>query len=331
MKQQGRTAKAPIKEAFGSWKNVRLMIIVMFGCVAGVSAVGAMGLIYPLLFLLQTLKVDSLTTNVLAMLAIGVTIPLFPLVGWLSDRIGRKPMIISACLLAAASYFPVVKALAHFANPAYEAALASAPISVAADPAECSFVFNPTGTSKFLSSCDIVTSTLAREGVNYAKVAGAAKSGAQIMIGKTTVAGFDGTGLASAELKAKQDAFTKDVRAAIRAAGYPAKADPAQTNLVMVWLLMVYMAALMPLAYGASTAVMVELFPARIRYTTLSVPYHIGNWVSGFLIPIVFAMVAFSGDIYFGLWYPITWAVFSAIVVALFVPETKDREIQGWY
>ena len=331
MKQQGLTAKAPIKEAFGNWKNVWLMIVVMFGCVAGVSAVGAMALIYPLLFMLQTLKVDPLTTNVLAMLAIGVTIPLFPFVGWLSDRIGRKPIIISACLLAAASYFPAVKALTHFANPAYEAALATAPISVAADASDCSFVFNPTGVSKFLSSCDIATSTLAREGVNYSKVDAPAKSTAQITIGKTIIAGFDGAGLSPAELKPKQDALTKDVRAAIRAAGYPAKADPTQTNLFMVWALMVYMAALMPLAYGASTAVMVEMFPARIRYTTLSVPYHIGNWVSGFLIPIVFAMVAYTGDIYFGLWYPIAWAVFGALVVALFIPETKDRVVQDWF
>ena len=165
MKQQGRTAKAPIKEAFGSWKNIWLMIVVMFGCVAGVSAVGAMGLIYPLLFLLQTLKVDPLTTNILAMLAIGATIPLFPLVGPLSDRIGRKPTIIAACLLAAASYFPVVKALTHFANPAYEAALASAPISVTADPKECSFVFNPTGVSKFPSSCDIAAARWPEKGL----------------------------------------------------------------------------------------------------------------------------------------------------------------------
>jgi MFS family permease len=331
MKQKGHTAKAPLKEAFGSWKNVWLMIVVMFGCVAGISAVGAMSLIYPLLFLIQTLKVDALTTNILAMLAIGVTIPLYPLVGWISDRIGRKPVIIAACLIAAVSYFPVVKAITHFANPAYEAALASAPVSVTADPGDCSFVFNPTGVSKFLSSCDIANSTLAREGVNYVKVDVPGGTSAEIRIGKTTIASFNGKDLAPAELKARQEAFTQEVRAALRAAGYPAKADPAQTNLIMVWLLMVYMAALMPLAYGASTAVMVELFPARIRYTTLSVPYHIGNWVSGFLIPIVFALVAWSGDIYFGLWYPIVWAVFGAIVVAFFIPETKDREIQSWY
>lgn len=331
MKQKGLTAKAPIREAFGSWKNVGLMIVVMLGCVTGVSAVGAMGLIYPLLFLQQTLRVDPLTTNILAGLAIFVTIPLFPLVGWLSDKIGRKPTIIAGCLIAAVSYFPAVKLLTHFANPAFEAALRSSPIAVIADPEECSFIFNPTGVSKFLSSCDIAKSTLAKEGVNYSNVSSPTKSNAQIKIGETTIQGFDGRGLNAEQLKARIDAFTKELRAAIRAAGYPGKADPAQTNLPMVWLIMAFMAALMPLAYGASTAVMVEMFPARIRYTTLSVPYHIGNWVSGFLIPIVFAMVAATGDIYFGLWYPIFWAVLGALVVAFFIPETKDRRIHDWY
>ena len=331
MKKKGLTSKAPIREAFGSWKNVWRMVIVMFGCVTGVTAVGAMGLIYPLLFLQQTLKVDPLTTNILAGLAILVSIPLFPLVGRLSDRIGRKPTIIAGCVIAAIVYFPFVKALTHFANPAYEAALASSPISVSADPAECSFIFNPTGTSKFLSSCDIAKSTLAKEGVNYANVQAPAHGTAEIRIGQTTIPGFDGNGLDAAAFKARNDAFTQDVRAAVRAAGYPAKADPAQINLPMVWLIMALMAALMPLAYGASTAVMVEMFPARIRYTTLSVPYHVGNWVSGFLVPIVFAMVAASGDIYFGLWYPVVWALFGAVVVALFIPETVNRKIQDWY
>jgi MFS family permease len=310
---------------------VWLMIVAMFGCVTGVTAVGAMALVYPLLFLIQTLKVDPLTTNILAATAIALTIPLFPLAGRVSDKIGRKPMIIGGCVLAALSYFPAVKALTHFANPAYEAALKSAPISVSANPSECSFVFSPTGTSKFLSSCDIAKSTLAKEGVNYTAVDAAAGSSAEIRIGQVAIPSFDGNGLDGAQLKARADAFTKEVRAAIRAAGYPAKADPTQTNLPMVWLLMFYIAALMPIVYGGSTAVMVELFPARIRYTTLSVPYHIGNWVSGFLVPIVFAMVAASGDIYFGLWYPIVWALFGAVVIAIFIPETKDRSIQDWY
>jgi MFS family permease len=331
MKKKGLVAKAPIKEAFGSRQNIWLMIVAMFGCVTGVSAVGAMGLIYPLLFLQQTLRVDPLTVNILAGLAIAVTIPLFPLVGWISDRIGRKPTIIAACLIAAISYFPVVKALTHYANPAYEAALAASPVTVVANADDCSFIFNPTGVSKFLSSCDIAKSALAREGVNHVSVQAPAGTVAQVKVGDVAIPSFDGHALSAAELKTRSQAFAKDVSAAVRAAGYPAKADPGRTNLPMVWLIMVFMAALMPLAYGASTAVMVELFPARIRYTTLSVPYHIGNWVSGFLIPIVFAMVAATGDIYFGLWYPVVWALLGAVVVALFIPETRDRAIHEWY
>jgi MFS family permease len=331
MKAKGAVSKAPLGEAFGSWRNVWLMFVAMLGCVTGVTAVGAMALIYPLLFLQQTLKVDALTANILSGLAIFITIPLFPVVGWISDRIGRKPTIVAGCLIGAVVYFPCVKALTHYANPAYEAALASAPITVAADPADCSFMFNPTGVSKYVSSCDIAKSALARESVNYTSVTADAGSTAQIRIGQAAIASFDGHGLSADDLKTRGAAFTKEIKAVVRAAGYPAKADPARMNLVAVFLLLVLLAALMPIAYGSQTAMMVELFPARIRYTALSVPYHLGNWVSGFLVPIVFAMVAASGDIYFGLWYPVLWALFGAAVVWFVVPDTRNRQIHDWF
>lgn len=332
MKQQGQTTKAPLREAFGNLANIKLAFAGMLGCVAGSAVVASMGLIYPLLFLTQTLRVDPQTVNVLVVLAIGASIPLFPIVGWLADRIGRKPTIVAGCLLAALTFFPCVKALTHFANPAYEAALGSAPITVTADPARCSFMFNPTGTAKYLSACDIARSTLARTAVNYTNASAPAGSSAQVKIGGTTIDSFDGNGLDAAQFKARSDAFSKDLVAAVRAAGYPAKADPASVNLLMVWLVMFFMAALVPLAYAAVSAVMVELFPARIRYTAMSLPYHLGNgWVAGFLTPAVFALVAASGDIYFGLWYPVGWAVIGGLVTLFFVPETRDKNFQDWH
>ncbi|WP_213956835.1 MFS transporter [Variovorax sp. dw_954] len=332
LKRQGKTSKSPLIESFGNLRNIRLALAGMFGVIAGSAVLSTMGLIYPLLFLSQTLKVAPLTTNVLAGLAILVSLPLFPFSGWLADRFGRKPVIIVSCLIGAVSYFPVVKALTHFANPAYEQALASAPVTVVADPAQCSFMFNPTGTAKYLSSCDIAHGALARAGVNYTNVDAPAGTEAYVKVNEVRVDGFSGFELAPAQLKARTDEFNKRLIGAVRGAGYPEKADPAQTNLAMTWLLMLYMAALAAMSYAPVSAVMVELFPARIRYTAMSVPYHLANgWVAGFLIPAVFALVAASGNIYFGLWYPVAWAILGAVVTLFFVPETKNTDFRNWH
>jgi MFS family permease len=294
--------------------------------------VASMGLIYPLLFLTQTLKVDPLTVNILVGAAIIASVPLYPFVGWLSDRIGRKPPIVFGCLLAALTFFPAVKLLTHYANPAYEAALRSAPISVSADPSQCRFMFNPTGTAKFLSSCDIARNSLARAGVNYDNVSAPAGSVAIVKIGERVVPSFDGAGLDPAQFRQKSDAFNAALLVAIKEAGYPAKADPDQVRTGMVWLIVFYMAALVPLAMAAVSTIMVELFPARIRYTAMSLPYHLGNgWIAGFLTPAVFALVAASGNIYFGLWYPVFWALLGAVVTLIFVPETKNRVFRNWH
>jgi MFS family permease len=332
MKEGKTLSKAPLRQAFGNKKNIKLAVAAMFGCVAGSAAVSSTGLIYPLLFLGQTLKVDPLTVNLLVSLAIAVTVPLFPLVGWISDHIGRKPVIVTGCLLGAVTFYPAIKLLVHFASPAYESAIRDAPVTVFVDRDHCSVMFDPTGTAKFLSSCDIARSLLSRSGVSYQIQSAEPNAPAYVTIGATHINAPDGNSLPPAEFKAKVDSFNAAVLQSIRSAGYPAKADPAQMNLVMVWLVMAYLAALVPIAYGVVGALMVELFPASIRYTAMSLPYHFANgWVAGLLPAAMFALVAANGNIYFGLWYPIFWAALGGVVTLLFVPETKDRKFEGWH
>jgi MFS family permease len=329
MKAEGKTSKAPLKEAFGSWKKVKLAIVV-FLFVAGTSVVSTVGLVYGLLFLIQTLKMPALTVNILVGLAIAISLPFYPLMGRLSDRIGRKPLIIVGCVLAAATYFPVVKGLTHFANPAYERALATAPVMVVANPKECSIQFNPTGTARFLTSCDIAKELLARSGVNYSEVAAPEGSTAVVKFGSIEIPSFDGRGMQPDKLKAQVDAMRKAVSDATVKAGYPQQANMEDANLPMVFLFLVILAMYGVISFAPVSAVLVELFPTRIRYTAMSLPSHLGNgWVGGFLTPSVFAMVAASGNIYFGLWYPTFWALLGAIVCLLFVPETKGRDLEN--
>jgi MFS family permease len=331
MRASGEVSRAPLREAFGNRQNIRLAIVVMFGCVAGSAAVSSVGLIYPLLFLSQTLKVAPVTVNLLVSAAIAVSVPLFPLCGWLSDRIGRKPLIVVGCLLGATTTYPAVRLLTHFANPAYEAAIASAPVVVTTG-GECSFLFDPTGTAKFLSPCDIARSVLSRAGVSYVIERSQDASDTHVTVGAARFDPPDGLKTPPAEFAEKVRAFSGAVLGAVRQAGYPAKADPAQMNMLMVWLVMVYLAALVPVAYGLVGALMVELFPARVRYSAMSLPYHFANgWVAGLLPPAMFALVAANGNIYFGLWYPICWAALGGVVTLLFVPETRGRRFEGWF
>jgi MFS family permease len=331
MQAKGDVSKTPLRDAFGNRRNIRLAVVVMFGCVAGSAAVSSTGLIYPLLFLSQTLKVAPVTVNLLVASAIAVTIPIFPLVGWISDHVGRKPMIVTGCLLGAITTYPAVRLLVHFANPAYEAAIANAPVTVAAGGA-CSVLFDPTGTAKFLSGCDIARSVLSRAGISYVIERAENASPTYVTIGSVRVESPDGLNTSPGELAEKIRTFNSAVVGAVRQAGYPVKADPGQMNLPMVWLVMVYLAALVPLAYGVVGTLVVELFPARIRYTAMSLPYHFANgWVAGLLPAAMFALVATNGNIYFGLWYPIVWAALGGVVTLLFVPETKDRRFEGWH
>ena len=331
MKDEGKGSKAPLTESFAQWKNLKIVLLALFGLTAGQAVVWYTGQFYALFFLTQTLKVDATTANLLIAASLAIGTPFFILFGWLSDKIGRKRIIMAGCLLAVITYFPVFKAITHFANPALEAAQASAPVTVVSDPATCSFQFNPVGTAKFLSSCDIAKSFLAKGSVNYENETAPAGTIAQVKVGDTVIESFEGVGLPADELKAKTEAFTKAMTDAVTAAGYPPKADPAQINKTMVVVLLVYLVFLVTMVYGPIAAMLVELFPTRIRYTSMSLPYHIGNgWFGGFLPTIAFALVAAQGNIYYGLWYPIVIAAMTFLVGMFFVHETKDHRIDVW-
>ena len=333
MKAEGKTSKAPLTEAFGQWKNLKIVILALFGLVAGQAVVWYTGQFYALFFLTQVLKVDAKTANLLIAGSLVIGTPFFIVFGALSDRIGRKLIIMLGLLLAIITYIPntplsVFNALTHYANPALEKAMATSPASITVDPAECSFQFNPTGTAKFTSSCDIAKQTMASNSASYETIAGAPGTVAKIKIGDTEIEGYTAKGIPADEAKAKDAAFKKAVREALNAAGYPAKADPAQVNIPAVLALLVFLVVLVTMVYGPIAAYLVELFPTRIRYTSMSLPYHIGNgWFGGLMPTISFALVAQNGNIYYGLWYPIIIAAMTLVIGTLFMRETKDRDI----
>jgi MFS family permease len=315
MKEEGKTSKRPLTEAFGQWSNAKIAILALLGATAGEAVVWYGGQFYALFFLTQTLKVPGATAQILIVTALALGTPFFIVFGILSDKIGRKPIILAGFLLAALTYFPIFKGITHFANPKLEAALASAPVTVLADPGECSFQFKATGTESFTTGCDIAKSALVNLSVNYANQEVPKGTPAQVKIGDTT-------------LTATATDFAKSLAAAIKTHGYPAAADPNDINypmtIVLLWLLVVYVT----LVYAPIAAWLVELFPSRIRYSGMSLPYHIGNgWFGGFLPATVFAIVAATGNIYSGLWYPIVIALMSLVIGFLFLPETKDVDI----
>ena len=328
MKAEGKHSKAPLTESFARWGNLKIVILALLGLTAGQAVVWYTGQFYALFFLTQTLKVDGATANILIALSLALGTPFFIVFGSLSDRIGRKPIIMAGCLIAALTYFPLFKMLTHYANPALEKALASAPVTVTADPNECSFQFNPVGTSKFVTSCDIAKGFLARASVNYTNVAAAPGTVAKVKIGDEEIASFDGRNLPAAEAAAKTGAFNKQMGEAIKKHGYPAKANPDQIDKPMTIIVLTILVIYVTMVYGPIAAMLVELFPTRIRYTSMSLPYHIGNgWFGGFLPTTAFAMVAATGDIYYGLWYPIVIALMTFVIGTLFIKETKDRSI----
>ncbi|MBU6494140.1 MAG: MHS family MFS transporter [Burkholderiales bacterium] len=325
MKEEGKTSKAPLTESFGQWKNLKIVILALIGLTAGQAVVWYTGQFYALFFMTQTLKVDGNTANILIALGLLIGTPFFIVFGALSDRIGRKPIIMTGCLIAALTYFPLFKALTHYANPALEAALARAPITVIADPGECSFQFNPVGTSKFTSSCDIAKSTLAKAGLNYSNEAAPAGSIAQVKIGDKIITAYNGK---DADAKAKAKEFDQAMTSTLKADGYPPKADPAQMNKPMIVAILAILVIFVTMVYGPIAAMLVEMFPTRIRYTSMSLPYHIGNgWFGGFLPATAFAIVAARGDIYSGLWYPIIIALVTFVIGTLFIKETKNTDI----
>ncbi len=326
MKSEGKVSKAPLTESFGKWSNLKIVILALVGLTAGQAVVWYTGQFYALFFLTNTLKVDNATANLMIAASLIIGTPFFVVFGALSDKIGRKPIIMAGCLIAALTYFPLFKALTEAANPALAAAQAANKIVVTADPSECSFQFNPTGTKKFTSSCDIAKQVLAANSASYETVDG--KGPATISIGSTTIESYAATGLTKADATAKDAAFKKTVGDALRAAGYPAKADPAKLNKPMVILILSILVLFVTMVYGPIAAMLVEMFPTRIRYTSMSLPYHIGNgWFGGLLPATGVAIVAQTGNMYNGLWYPIIVASVTFVIGMLFVKETKDIDI----
>ncbi|MDB5969627.1 MAG: transporter [Hydrocarboniphaga sp.] len=328
MKAEGKGSKSPLRDSFGNWKNGRIVLLALLGATAGQGVVWYTGQFYSLFFLTTTLKIDAVTANLLIAGALAIATPFFVVFGWLSDKIGRKPVIMAGCLLAALTYFPVFKAITHYGNPALEVAAQTAPVSISADPDDCSFQFDPVGKKVFNSSCDVAKSLLAKSAVSYTNVAAPAGSIAEIKVGDQVFASFDGKPLDKAAFKTEQAAFAAKVGDALNAAGYPKKADPATINKPMLLALLALLVIYVTMVYGPIAAWLVELFPTRIRYTSMSLPYHIGNgWFGGFVPTIAFAMVAANGNIYYGLWYPITIAVMTLIIGTLFLRETKGSSL----
>ena len=355
MKAEGTGSKAPLTEAFGQWTNLRVVLIAFFGAIAGQAVIFYGCQLYVMTFLEKMLKLDGLTANVLVAAALLLGSPFYLVAGALSDRIGRKPVILAGCVLTALTLFPAFHMLTEAANPALAAAQANAPVTVTANPDECNSQFDPVGGKSYdTTSCDIIKAMLAKSGINYRNVPAAPGTVASITIGTTTFAAPDPRTVTGDAKKAAIAAFTAAivgkpatpakpaegtkpataaapaVPGALAKVGYPTKADPAKINTVKVVAILFYLVILVTLAYGPIAALLVELFPSRIRYSAMSLPYHIGNgWLGGLLPAISFAMVAANGNIFYGLWYPVIVAGATAIIGAIALPETHRRSIDG--
>ena len=339
MKEEGSQSKAPLKEAFGTWRNGKIALIALLGLTAGQAVVWYSGQFYALFFIQNVIKVDSFSSNVFVAWSLILGTGGFLFFGALSDKIGRKPIILGGCLIAALTYFPVFHALTKTANPALYAAQQT-PVTVSTDLASCSFQFNPTGTAKFTSPCDIAKATLAKSSVNYESVQAPAGSPTEIRIGDTVIPSYDASALSGEELAATKAAFDKAVNDALKAVGYPLNAETNETvaradhfldiftaQKLTIVVILTYLILLVTMVYGPIAAMLVELFPTRIRYSGLSLPYHIGNgWFGGLLPATAFAISAQSGNIYAGLWYAIIVAVMTVVIGTIFVPNGTHRK-----
>jgi len=330
MKAEGRGSTSPLKDSFARWPNLKLVLIALVGLTAGQAVVWYTGQFYALFFLEKTLKVDAGLTNMMVAIALLLATPFFVFWGWLSDKVGRKPIILTGCLIAAVTYFPLFHALTNAANPQLAAATASAPVTVHADPADCNLQFDPVGKTVFNQSCDLAKSYLAKAGVTYVNVAAPTGTVAEVRIGDVVVQSFRGETLPTAEFKARQTAWNASLGAALATAGYPARADSALVNKPVVVGILFLLVFYVTMVYGPIAAALVEMFPTNIRYTSMSLPYHIGNgWFGGFLPTTAFAMVAATGNIYYGLWYPVVVALVTAVVGFLLLKEGKDVDIHA--
>jgi MFS family permease len=338
MKEEGTGSKAPLSEAFGTWRNGKIALIALLGLTAGQGVVWYTGQFYALFFLQSILKVDGTTANLLIAWSLILGTGGFILFGWLSDKIGRKPIILAGCALAAATYFPLFNMMTREANPALYSAQQNIPVTVVANPADCNFLFNPVAPPTTVSSCDIAKQVLAGLSVPYRSESAPAGTIATVRVGTASVPSFNARE-AGAQAVPLRAAFVRDLTAALTTAGYPSASNPSvvrmahpfdifreQTAVIIgiLFILVVYVT----MVYGPIAAALVELFPTRIRYSGMSLPYHIGNgWFGGLLPATAFALIAATGDIYYGLWYPIVFACMTVVIGIIFVPETKDRDI----
>ncbi len=328
MKAAGKGTKTPLKDSFGKWPNLKLVLIALIGLTAGQAVVWYTGQFYALFFLERVLRVDGALTNMLIAVALLLATPFFIVFGWLSDKIGRKPIILTGCLLAALTYFPLFQGLTWAANPRLAEAAATSPVVVYADPADCSVQFDPVGRAVFNSSCDLAKAHLARAGVSYGNVAAPAGTVAEVRVGDRVVESFRGAAMSGADFAAARAEWGAGLTGVLAEAGYPASADSELVNKPLVVAILFILVLYVTMVYGPIAAALVEMFPTNIRYTSMSLPYHIGNgWFGGFLPTTAFAMVAATGNIYYGLWYPIVIALMTVVVGLIWVKETRHVDI----
>jgi predicted MFS family arabinose efflux permease len=330
MQAEGTHSKAPFSEAFGQWRHLKVVLIALFGVMVAQGVVWYTSVFYAQLFLERTLKVEPVTVNYIMITVTALSAPLYLFFAWLSDKVGRKPVIVGGTLVAALVFYPAFHQITRLANPALAEATERTPVVVVADPADCSLQFDPIGRAAFTSSCDVAKSLLTNAGVSYANEAAPSGSAAVVRIGDAAIASRSGAGLSAAEFKALKAGVDAELKAGLQAAGYPLKADPERVNFWgIVAVMMVFVTGACAL-YGPIAACLVELFPTRIRYTAMSLPYNIGTgWVGGFVPFVAFAIVAGRGDMYSGLWYPIVGGIFSALVALFLLPETRGRDLDA--
>jgi MFS family permease len=313
-KSQGKLSRAPLQEVFGKKENLRKLLVAFGGMVTGMTAVWYTAQFYALFFLIQSLRVDSMTANLLVGAALVLGSPFYILFGWLSDRVGRKPLMMAGMLTAALFLIPLFKGLTHYANPQLARAARANPVVVAADPRTCGFQFDPVGRRKNSSDCDKVKALLSKMGVPYANSSLPAGSGIEIKVGSGTLTEFD----------------AQSIQSALKAAAYPSRADPTQMNITMILLLLTLLVALAAMGYAPQAAALVEMFPTRIRYTALSVPYHAGvGWIGGLLPAVAFSLVVATGNIYYGLWYPVIVVSLSFVIGMCCVQEARGRDLHA--
>lgn len=329
MQAEGKASKRPLREAFGTWSNLKVVLRVLFGLMMLQGVLFYTGYFYSQFFLVQILKMPSNEVSLIMMVVTLISVPLYVLFSWATDRVGRKPVILTGAILSVITLFPLFHALTATVNPSLAEAERTAPVTVVADPDNCSVQFDPVGEASFLSSCDIAKSTLARLGISYNNAAAPAGALATIKVGTAVVPSLEGTKLTGQALSAARSAFEARLTGALKAAGYPAGKTPTNVNVFLVGGIVLLMIVFAVMVYSPMSVMALESFPTRVRYSSLSLPYHIGSgWFGGFLPAIAFAMVAANGNIYFGLWYPVVLAVIAILVLAFTLPETKDRDLQ---